>query len=256
MSTARFRIVCASLVLPLAASCGSTPKDTDYAEAYQQGRYDDARQAAAHQAKRADGDEAQRARLIEGLAAHASGDHAAALLTLRPLTTASDHEIAGNAAATVGIIEFERGRYEEAARELSRAADLLEGRDASRARAHAALAYERLGNSREAAAQRRLALSPRRSGDAWNSRVAHNKGAYAIQLGAFANRARAARLVENSRAMAAERGLGQPRVVHGRGSAGERLYLVHIGSFPTRFQAERAQDQLGVTSVIADAPVN
>lgn len=255
MSTARLSIVCASLSLLTVAGCGSS-QEVDYTQAYQQGRFTEAHSAAAAEAARADGIEADRAALIAGLAAHASGDNSEALLRLRPLTRSADREIAGTAGATVGLIEFDRSRYEEAAAALSDAADKLEGRDASRARAHAALAYERAGNRKEAANQRRLALQPRSGGDAWDSRVAHRNGAYTIQLGAFSNRSRAARLVERTRTMTAERGLGQPRVVIGRGSGGETLYLVQVGEFRSKFRAELAQDNLGVTSVIADAPVN
>ncbi len=255
MNTARLSIVFASLSVLTAAGCGTSQK-VDYAQAYQQGRYAEAQRAASQEAARSSGAEAEQARLIEGLSAHAAGDRSEALLRLRPLRASQDPEVSGTAAATVGIIEFERGRYEEAARSLTQAAEKLDGRDATRARAHAALAYERLGRSDEAAAQRRMAMSPRRAGDAWDSRVAHRDGSYAIQLGAFSSRARAARLVEQSRTMTTERGLGQPRIVLGQGSGGEALYLVQVGEFRDKFQAEVAQDKLGVTSVIADVPVN
>ena len=254
MTIARSAIVIASLSVLTAAGCGSSQK-VDYAQAYQQGRYSEAQRAAAIEAERSQGRDAEQARLIEGLSAHAAGNTSEALLRLRPLQSSSDEHIAGTASATVGIIEFDRGRYDEAARSLSKAADLLDGRDATRARAHAALAYERLGRNDDAAKQRRLALSPRRS-DAWESQLSHRDGTYSIQLGAFSSRARAARLVERSRTMTAAKGLGQPRIVMGRGSAGEPLYLVQVGEFRQKYLAERAQDTLGVTSVIADAPVN
>jgi len=254
VTIARSAIVVASLSVLTAAGCGSTQK-VDYTQAYQQGRYSEAQRAAGIEAAKARGHDAEKARLIEGLSAHAAGDASQALLRLKPLQSSSDDEIAGTASATVGIIEFERGRFEAAADSLIKAAELLDGRDANRARAHAALAYERLGQREEATRQRRLALSPRRS-DAWDSSVSHSNGTYSIQLGAFSSRARAARLVERSRTMTAAKGLGQPRIVMGRGSAGEPLYLVQVGDFRQKYLAERAQDQLGVTSVIADAPVN
>ncbi len=255
MSTrTRLSISVASLLLLSAAGCGETTrKSTDYSQAYQQGRFAEAQRDAAIAAKHATGDEAEQARLIEGLSAHAAGNAAQALLTLRPLTASTNNQIAGTAGATVGIIEYEHGRYDEAARSLSQAAMRLDGKDAMRARAHAALAYERLGQPDQAAAQRRLAMRAATASDAWDSRVSHRDGSYSIQLGAFSSRTRAANMVEMSRRIASERGLDEPRVVLGQGSAGETLYLVQLGNYPSRASAERAQDALGLTSVIAGA---
>jgi len=254
--TARRLIV---LMVPLAAAvvsgCGSSTRTSiDYEEAYQQGRFSEAQREASRTADRG-GAEADRARLIAGLAAHASGDVSEAALRLAPLANHRDDQIAGPASATLGLIAAERGQHEEAARLLTAAAERLTGDDEVRARVHAAMSYERLGRDEEAALQRRLAM---RDLDA--SRVpatsVHHRGAYAIQLGAFSSRARAARLVELSRGLAAAHNLGAPRVELSRGSGGETLYLVHLGQFPSRSQAERVQRSLGVASVIADAPLD
>jgi len=243
--------------LALAPGCGGPQKDGAYAEAYQAGRYEDARQAASREADRSRGEQAERARLYEGLAAHAEGDYAAAQLALEPLTRSRDDETAGRAGATVGLIAFERGRYDKAAACLSEAADRLDGADAVRARTHAALAYEKLGDDRAAAEQRALAMAAGESASRWRGgSVSHHDGAYTVQLGAFSNRARAARLAEMSRGLARARGFGEPHVVLSRGSAGEPLYLVQMGRFETKTAAEHARAGLDVESVVADAPVN
>jgi len=243
--------------LALAPGCGGPQTDGAYAEAYQAGRYEEARRAASREADRSRGEQAERARLYEGLAAHAEGDSSAAQLALEPLTGSRDDEIAGRAGATVGLIAFERGRFDKAARYLSEAADRLDGADAVRARTHAALAYEELGRGRDAAEQRALAMAAGESAGRWDGgSVSHHNGAYTVQLGAFSDRARAARLARMSRGLARARGFGEPEIVLSRGSAGETLYLVQIGRFDSKGAAERARAGLDVESVVADAPVN
>jgi tetratricopeptide (TPR) repeat protein len=247
-------IAALALLCLLVGCAGSSGRVTDYAEAYQQGRFKEAERAAALAANQP-GEAGRRARLVEGLAAHARGDYVQAELRLEPLASVSEDDIAGPAAATLGLIAAERGQHERAADFLTKAADHLTGDDEVRARVHAAMAYEALGRGEQAALQRRLAMrdmgSPNRLG-----RSAYQDGSYAIQLGAFSSRARAAKMVEMSRKLARANGLGEPRITRSIGSGGETLYLVHIGRFGSLAQAERVQRGLGVASVIAGADVD
>jgi len=244
-----------SIVLISAAAGCSTTTPSDYAQAYQQGRYQEAHAAAATAARRSTGAERAQAQLVEGMSAYAQKDYAEAMLRLSPLASSSDDKIAGTAGATVGLIELDRGRYDKAARALTLAAARLDGDDAVRARAHAARAYDLLGDTEAAARQRRIALDATSAPLEIPSSVAHRDGAYAIQLGAFSSRARAAKLAELSRPLAHSRGLSAPRVLLGRTSGGAVLYLVQIGHFPTKAEALRAQNGLNTTSVIAGVPV-
>jgi tetratricopeptide (TPR) repeat protein len=251
------------LMVPLAAAlsavllsgCGSTSRaSVDYEQAYQQGRYSEAQHAAGRVAERG-GADADRARLVAGLAAHAAGDSAEAALQLSPLADHREDGIAGPASATLGLIAAARGQHAEAADRLTAAAERLTGDDEVRARVHAAMAYEALGRAEQAALQRRLAMRDLDASRLPASSV-HHRGVYAIQLGAFSSRARAARMVELSRGLASAHNLGAPRIERTRGSGGETLYLVHLGQFGSRAQAERVQRSLGVTSVIAGADVD
>lgn len=241
--------------LCLLASCaGPSRPSSDYAEAYQQGRFEEAERSAALAANKP-GEAGRRARLIEGLAAHARGDFVQAELRLEPLASATEDDVAGPASATLGLIAAERGQHERAADYLTKAADHLTGDDEIRARVHAAMAYEALGRGEQAALQRRLAMRDMGSRPSVG-RSTYQNGSYAIQLGAFSSRARAAKMVEMSRKLARENGLGAPRITRSVGSGGETLYLVQIGRFGSLAQAERVQRGLGVTSVIAGADVD
>lgn len=242
------------VLISATAGCSSTATP-DYSQAYQQGRYQEAHAAAAAAARHSTGAERARAQLVQGMAAYAEEDYAEAMLRLAPLASSADDEIAGTAGATVGLIELDRGRYAQAAEALTRAAGRLDGDDAARARAHAARAYDLLGDKNAAARQRRLALGSASAPLEIPSSVAHRDGAYAIQLGAFSNRARAAKLAEMSRPLARSHGLSDPRVLLGRTSGGAVLYLVQVGRFSTKSEAVRAQRGLNTTSVIAGVPV-
>ena len=256
MNTRTLAAIAAFTPLCLLVGCaGSSERATNYSEAYQQGRFEEAERAAALAAKRP-GEAGRRARLVEGLAAHARGDYVHASLRLEPLAEATEDDIAGPAAATLGLIAAERGQHERAAKLLTRAAGHLTGDDEVRARVHAAMAYEAIGRDDQAALQRRLALRTGASSGGLGTRTAHSDGSYTIQLGAFSNRARAANMVEMTRNLARANGLGEPRITRSVGSGGETLYLVHIGRFGSLAQAERVQNALGVTSVIAGADVD
>jgi len=260
MNTRRAALAIALLLPLFASACASTTTRTAQMDAvtlYEQGQYAAAYEEAAKRAENATGDRAERARLIAGLSAQAMGQPRDAERWLGPLLTSPNRQIRARALATVGLIELETRRYEQAAAHLSQAATLLSGDARAQAGLNAGDAYAALGRPDAARLQYRRAYSATRND---NLRAAITdrleRSGFTIQLGAFARRMNAERAAENAVAIADRLGLGAPEVVVSTDAQGRTLYLVQLGRFQSRDEAERIRTDLGLSSIIASAPID
>lgn len=253
MTAARTMTILLLLATSVALSSCAGAGTPGYARAYNAGRFSTALREATAEAAVSTGRDREEAALIAGLAAHALGDDSSAANWLTPLLNSSDRSISGRAYAGLGLIARDRGDNERAAALLTTASRKLSGDDAAHASLNAGDALEDLGRKEAAREQYQLGYSQakdRALQATLTSRL--NNQRWTIQLGAFANRRNAERAAREHAAEAAGVGLGAPFVTasmeHGR-----RLYLVQVGEFRSRAEADAARSRLGVSAIVAAA---
>ena len=190
----------------------------------------------------------ERARYMAGANAHRRGRLDEAVRLLGPLTGSRDERIAGQANATLGLIHAARSDYAQATLSFRRAIRTLTGEDLAQAYYHLALAEQKLGRERPAQTHFRMAMNKSRSAS-FQRAVRQRMGVdgYALQVGAFSERANAEELARGIRSEAASKGWGPPRIVPSTTSSGNRLYLVRMGrfeNFQTALDARRRLDRI------------
>lgn len=221
---------------------------------YERGQYEIAYRNATAEHARSEGDRRDRAALLAGLSAHALGRPDEATIWLTPLLRNNDDDVAGRAAATLGLIALEQARHDRAAGLLAIAGRLLVGDAAARANYFAGEAYDDLGRTDSARVHYRLA-GVTATDPALRSAIDARLGVagYAVQLGAFRDENNARRLAAGARATAALHGLAAPRVIPRRDGLGPTLYLVQVGSFQSERDANEARVLLGRGAVVSRA---
>ncbi len=236
------------------AGCSSGSKES-YTEQYNEGHYATAYAQASRSAGLSVSEGDPEARLTAGLAAHAMGKNDEAERWLRPLTSSPDRSVAGPALAALGLIDAERGRNASAAGLLSRAAQKLSGDESARASLHAGDAYAAIGRPDAARMQYRLgATAATDSGLRGLLQERLGDGSYTVQVGAFTSRMNAEKAMADAARIAGMHGLQSPRLFERMDDRGQRLYLVQMGLYPSEAAARRAQQQAGLSGIIALAP--
>ena len=243
----------AMIVLP---GCQSSPiaPPPKAVEAYDEGDYARAYRDATAEYSRTSGERKDMAALMAGLSAHAMGNYTTSAEWLAPLVNHADREISGRAAATLGLIEADRGDHAAAAAHLSMAGRKLTGEAAAQANFQAAESYAALGRVDAARLHYRLAAAT--TGDTNVDALVDERlslDAYTVQVGAFSSRENAMTRVGEIRRRAEALGLGAPRVVLRPGPGGRSLYLVQLGSYKTQSEASAARVRLGGDAVVAHA---
>lgn len=238
--------------------CGGAQKArSSYLEDYNAGRYSVAQAMAAQEASRTTGAERERAALVAGLAAHANEQQREAERWLTPLTTSNDPEIAGRACAVMGLIEMTRSNNAKAAQFFRTAATRLKGDESAKASLFAGEAYSAMGKPDEA--RKEYAIAQATAQDAALKQRIRDRttevrsGAYAVQIGAFSDLANAQRAANDASATATRYNLGEPRVVGRSGPNGTMLYVVQVGRFQSRIEADAARLNMGGAAIVASA---
>lgn len=229
----------------------STLSGNDEAVAlYRRGQYAQAFAAATARAKTAEGAEKERLSLVAGLSAQAQDRNTEAAYWLKPLTASKDDEIAGRAAAGLGLIQAEEGRHAEAATSLSAAAAKLDGDDAAKAQFYLGESYAAMGKTVESTNAYRAASQ---SSDSRLRRLAQERlslRAFAIQIGAYRDAAKARSAASSGAARARAAGLAPPRVVPRSLPDGRSVYSVQVGSYREMSRAQADKARLGGDAVI------
>lgn len=240
----------------------------NYVALYARGEYSDAYEGAVAAAGSLSGPKRDEAALIAGLSSHALNRNAEAVRWLAPLENRNDSQLAGKAAATMGLIAQERGEHETAARLLSKAAARLDGDEAARAAMYAGDSFRQMGQTQQADesyqnarrlvvsdADLRVMIGDRIAGKAATPRpstTAAAKGAtprntmLTVQLGAFSSLETAQKEAQKVASRA------NVRIVPIL-SGGKRLYAVRVGQFSNRDAAETIRKQLGGKAVVTVA---
>lgn len=233
MGNLRIRILTLVCLLGTIGGCAQSTRthrsiSSDYTVAYRSGDY----ALAAQRASRAPhGD--PHADLVEGMARIELHEIDRAESLLEPLLRSPDREIRGRAAASIGLIELQRGDHSQATRQLQIAADSLRGPDSTWA-AHYAL--ESLKASGETRVPSHLATKARGAQRVLDPAPA---GKYSIQFGSFSTQARAQRHAQSVSRLTRTSGLSDPTVETVRRGA-RTLYSVRTGSFQSRSAATQA----------------
>ena len=255
-----------AVVLAIASVGCSTSKSnsasTDqrsYTQLYEAREYSRAYTAANKAAESAAGVEKERAQLVAGLSADRMDRHTEAEHLLEPLLKSEDYRVAGTAAATLGLNAQSKGQHNQAADLLTKAAEKLTGDDKAHAAMYAGDSYLALSRTSDAKASYALASSVAKDSalrSEISNRLANLKpptqppvvgggsGAFTIQLGSYAEFARANTQAAASRSKVVTAGLPNPRIVQ-TSKDGKVMYAVRVGRFNTRDDAERARSRLG-----------
>jgi hypothetical protein len=242
-------LVAGVALLGVSASCAK--QSAGYAREYELGRYEAALAMSQREAMARSGSRQDHAALVAGLSAHALALDDVAERWLSPLTSSRDKEIAGRASAALGLMERRRGNHAEAAELLGRAAESIEGYDGRRAQELAgdSLLAARRGDSSSRDHYNGQAMGTNADRSAFAARLPG--GAFCVQIGAFGSRANAQLAADRTRWRADRLDIGEPRIVVGADTQGRTLYIVQVGRFASRDQAESVRRQLGGDGLIA-----
>lgn len=238
--------LCAMMLLGM--GCESSGGGEVYAKAfaaYEGGRYAESYAVADKLVGRSGGETRDRARFLAGMSAYQLDRPNDAVRHLIGLTRNKNDEVAGPAAATVGLAYAKQKRHTSAIVQFQNAVKRLVGEDQAQAYYHLALSEKAVGRTASASTHLSLAYSKAKSAKLKDvSRGKISTVGYTLQLGAFLSNAKAKTLVKNMSYGARRAGLGEPRVVTLR-EGGKTMYLVQVGRFSTNDSALRAKEKLG-----------
>ena len=249
------RVAAAAACPFVLAACagGGTSLLADATSAYNAAEYGRSLALARKAAENASGLGFDQARYLEGLSLLGLARHDDAVGPLSDATDAASRTLAADARISLGTALVRKGDFEAAANAYQRAAFILEGEEKLRA-----LAIERecRAIARGDAAESTPAPAPAASatqvaGEAPSiasptpavrssptARIVNGVEiepvVFAIQAGAFKDRAKALDLASRLRGPAGLKQLELPRVVEKSGAKGETLHVVQFGSFPNR----------------------
>lgn len=233
-----------------AAGGGAMPDMKAVMADYESGRFLDAYTGAVSLYRRSVVPERDEAAYLAGLSAYRLQRYEDADRYLSPLVRIASTDVAGRAAGTMGLVELERGRYREAAEYFRKAADRLEGQGKAEAAYRAGLAYKE-SNSPSLARVQFIIARGASTDPAFQARVDRElrTSGYTLQLGVFAGRANAEKMVREFLASRAA-SIGEPRVVTAEGDRGETLYFVHVGTFNSYSAAIRGRALLDQPAIV------
>lgn len=253
----------AACCIHLAACAGSgTSTLADATSAYNAAEYGRSLALARKAAESASGLQFDQARYLEGLSLLGLGRHDDAVAPLADATDAANRSLAADARVSLGTALVRKGDFEAAAGAYQRAAFILEGEEKLRAQAierecraladgdaarsmrppaSVAPAAARAQESQESPSIAARAAPERSSPTA---RIVNGieiePVVFAIQAGAFKDRAKALELAARLKGPAALQQLEAPRVVEKARAQGETVHVVQFGSFPNRTVAGKA----------------
>lgn len=270
----------AAFLVLCVGGCSSSSRSSDtpkaYIASYAKGEYADAYRESAKAAMDSENSDRDKAALIAGQAAHAQGNYSDSQRWLRPLLDSESKQIAGQSAATLGLIAQQNGDQQQAADLLRTAGDKLTLDASAKSLLFAGDSLSRLGKNDEAKAAwesaqgkakydeelqakigRRLAGGPvpavvAKSANKPSIGISESGKAaqFTLQSGVFSTLSRAVRAADEITPKARKAGFEAPRVVNTTDSKGRALYAVRFGKFPTKSSADFARSQFG-SQVIA-----
>jgi tetratricopeptide (TPR) repeat protein len=221
---------------------------------YAAGRFSEAKARAEVDYRQISGAAKRRSALTAGMASHALGQTAEARGWLEPLLKDHDPQIAGRAAAALGLIAQSQKDPTRAASLLEQASHQLSGDLAARASLRAGHAQTELNQFAQAKASYDTALTQAQSSELKSAIVPYTvPGPYSLQVGVFGSKPNADRKAREIQAQIAQLGYGWPQVTPRTGSDGKPSFAVRVGRFVNRYAAVLAGGRLGVPAVVVKA---
>jgi len=215
---------------------------------YEAGQYADAYEHGQSLYRSSNGAAQDQAAYLTGLSAyHLKRPHEARKY-LAPLTTNNIPTIAGNAAATLGLIALEADQPESAVDYFKIAQRQLIGPGQANAYYHAGLAYQNMGRVSSARSQFLVALSLNRD-QAFQQKVQAelDSSGFTIQIGAFHDLNNAHRTAGTFNRSESATEFGQAKVYQSIDRTGRTLYTVQVGLFHSIHGASRAAGRISST---------
>lgn len=230
--------------------CDGAPSTTNLDVAVSQygaGQYREAFESASRAQRSARDGVRARAAYVAGLAAYHLNQPDEAERRFLAAETSAEPDTAGRAKAMLGTIRMDQGRPLDAAAYYKSAARLLTGREANEAAYRAGRAYQAGGDMSSARAQFTIAGS--RASDVElrdNANSALARTGFAIQVGAFRDRANAEAAGQDAQIIADRYGLGEVRIISQFDPrTREPLFVVQFGQFGTRDTADAMRRSIG-----------
>ncbi|QOJ00654.1 MAG: SPOR domain-containing protein [Phycisphaeraceae bacterium] len=267
-------VLCAGLVAPGCGGGGGRAggvqttapapvHEDDFRGLFDRGEYNRAYASASRQYPALSGSAKDQAALVAGMSASRVERREDAERWLRPLVDHPSSGVSGSASATLGMDAHRTGRHAAAIPLLTRASKSLTGDDSARASFYAADSLQALGRDADARAMYQAASSSVKDDASLKSKIAARlqtmgnvnpdpvagAGSYTIQVGAYADFARAMEVRAKLQSRASSAGLPDPRVVTITRD-GKTLHAVRVGRFANRPTAEGAQRRFGVESLV------
>lgn len=230
------------------AGCESQPRAGDLSRAvddYTMQRYSSANEKSVHVMNTARSPQREDAAYLAALCSYQMGHVDEAERRLMVAVQSSQPETVAKAKAMLGQVRLDQKRYREAAIFFTDAARNLEGDDAQRATYYAGLAYRHAGDANEAKKHLGNGAPPAPPAPVVSKANGASGSRFALQVGAFTEKKRAEQAADSARALAKAADLGDVRIIPGRDARGHQVFLVHIGSFPTREAAAAARTKAG-----------
>ena len=247
-------VLTSSAAIGMVSGCVSQSTFTRIEQAsksYNAGDYTNAYKLAAVIARSYSNQHRDTAAYIAGNSAQKLGDLGNAERYLRQASFSTDKQLAGEAAASLGLVYAQLGQYDVSAKTLLRAAEMLEGEDKAKAFFYAAVSLQKLG--RWAQARTNLILA-RASSDEPSFRQQINDQlsvtGYTLQVGAFRDDTNAQRVAKAMTQKSLGLQIGSPRLVTGADQFGRVLTLVQVGEFATFNSAMHARDRFADSNII------
>ena len=241
----RILLAC-SVLLPLGCAQSDSNRVDKALTQYRSGQYQAALDTAQSARFSGSGTDRAEASYIAGLAAAELKQTATARHLLEAAADSGNTAVAGKANISLATVLMDSGEPLRAARRFDTAAGQLSGEESSRATFLAGVAYRDAGHAE--LARRRFANASAETAGDFSKRAdqeIQNTG-FAIQAGAYANRANAVARAQTVSASARQKGFPEARIVEAQ-RQGQLLNIVQVGSYSTRSDAEFARRRLGLT---------
>lgn len=247
---ARITICLAVAVLAGCKSTQPTQRIDKARAAYQQGNYPAAYEQSV-QLTAGSGRVAEEAAYVAGMSAYHMNNFSAAEPYLLRASKSTDRSLSGDAFSTLGLMYSRQERYDRASEALTGAAERVAGEDRANAYFYAAVAQQKLGWWPQARATLMLARASSKNAE-FLRRVDEYLATtgFTLQLGAFADLARAQQHAKQFAPRTQSLRLGDPRVVQGVDESGNTIYRVHVGRFTSYASAAGIRSQLGTGDCI------
>ena len=254
---ARFRIPLLALICLVLLGCSSSRTSSlqPAVQEYDSGHLSLARIEAKRVFDRGEADKYEAA-WVMGLCNQRLGNNTAALESFKEASKSPDQMLSARARAMTGQCLVESGQPAVAAVQFEHAWNVLKGEDRGQCAQQAVVAWRQAGwEDRAQLWMARVDDTGETRHDTTSPPPLHEaqQGRFTLQAGAYQDEDGAHRACDNLARPAQRAGVSSPVVRSRTDRHGTTLYLVHVGSFPSRNEAASARRDFKYTDMIVVA---